>query len=364
MGYRRLEQAARARGDSLDVVTPDRFPALDRWHARWRALFLPLVVAVWLWRRRRQYDVALFHSYTGWMFNLLPARLPTITAFHGVEPLAFEAFEAERRAQGLPRLSRRYRLVHGWMMRHVLQWTCRRSRRVTCLNAEERSYLLDRGWTTADRLVVLHHGVTNEFFVDRRDYAPRARRILWVAQWLELKGVHYLVEAFAALAREHADLELWCCGTRIPSEVVLRSFPEDVRNRVTVKAELRHDELSADLRAADIFVHTALNEAYGRAIAEAMASALPIVVTPVGVAIDLLQDGRDCLIVPKADARALALAIGRLLDNVELRKKLGGGARRVAATLTARERDAVVLDLLSEVVADAGAHDERHGPVS
>ena len=53
-------------------------------------------------------------------------------------------------------------------------------------------------------------------------------------------------------------------------------------------------------------MHPALNEAFGNAIAEAMASALPIVVTPVGVALDFLEHGRDCLVVRKSDAESLA----------------------------------------------------------
>jgi glycosyltransferase involved in cell wall biosynthesis len=126
---------------------------------------------------------------------------------------------------------------------------------------------------------------------------------------------------------------------------------------------MRQTELAEADRDADIFIHAAINEGYGNAIAEAMASALPIVVTPVGVALDYLAHERDCLIVPKADASALAAAIERLMDDVELRRRLGQQARQVAEVLRAADRDAAVLDML-EGTRDQALGTRRSAPGS
>jgi len=345
MGYGRLAELAAAEGDTLDVVTPERFPITSRLPARVHVLFLPLAAAFWLWRRRTQYQVALFHSYAGWVFNLLPRRPPTVTSFHGVEPLEFVELEREHRAQR-KRLSLRYRLVHGWMMRKVLRASCRRSARVLCLNTEEREYLLGHGWTTPDRLLIVHHGVPPFFFVDDRVYAPRATRLLFVSQWIPRKGIRYLAQAFTTLARAHPDLQLVCCGTLVSEEGVTHDFPEDVRSRVIVRPTLTQRDLAGDNRDADIFVHVALNEAFGNAIAEAMASALPIVATRVGVALDVLENDRGVLFVPKYDASAIVTAVERLLDDAALRRSLGCTARLAAERLQAVDRDTIVLDVL------------------
>jgi glycosyltransferase involved in cell wall biosynthesis len=268
-----------------------------------------------------------------------------VTAFHGLEPLEFIELDADQRIQGR-RLSLRYRLVHGWMMRQVLRLSCRRSAHVTCSNAEERQYLLDHRWTTADRLLVQSHGVPAFFFVDDRDFAPRATRLLIVSQWIDRKGIRHVVDAFSWLARRHDDLQLLCCGTIVSEADVRRDFPPDVRAQVRVRPSMGQAELAGADRDADIFVHAALTEGYGNAIAEAMAAALPIVVTPVGVAIDFLQDGRDCLMVPKGDAAALAAAIDTLLDAAPLRRRLGTAAREAAEVLRTADGDTAVLELL------------------
>jgi glycosyltransferase involved in cell wall biosynthesis len=67
---------------------------------------------------------------------------------------------------------------------------------------------------------------------------------------------------------------------------------------------------------------------------ESLATGRPIVATDADGLLDVLADDRDALIVPKRDARALADAIIRLIDDPALRARLSAGARE-----TAREYD-------------------------
>jgi glycosyltransferase involved in cell wall biosynthesis len=231
MGYGRLREHMAARGESLEIVTPEQFAFLSRVHGRWIVLLYPFAVAWRLWQRRGQYDVALFHSYSGWVAHLAGVAPRAITAFHGLEPVHLRDIERALRAHGF-RISRRFRLVHGWFMDRVLRFSCRRSARVTCLNNEEHAFLLEQGWATAEQLVPLRHGVPDAFFVTGRVYAARATRLLFVSQWLPRKGTAELVEAFSTAVREVPDLELWCAGTRAADAAVLTAFSPEVRARV------------------------------------------------------------------------------------------------------------------------------------
>ena len=75
-------------------------------------------------------------------------------------------------------------------------------------------------------------------------------------------------------------------------------------------------------RAADLFVSPTHAEGFSNTVLEAMASGLPIVsCDAVGVR-DCLADGRDALLVPVSDVPALAAAIGRMLDDADLRRRL------------------------------------------
>jgi glycosyltransferase involved in cell wall biosynthesis len=106
------------------------------------------------------------------------------------------------------------------------------------------------------------------------------------------------------------------------------------------------------LRAADLFVFPTENEAFGLSLVEAMACGLPAVTTGVGGIGDYAAHGVNTWIVEPGDRVAMIAAIERLLDDRELRSRLGQ-----AAFETVRERyggDAIAGQydrLLTELVA-------------
>jgi glycosyltransferase involved in cell wall biosynthesis len=85
-------------------------------------------------------------------------------------------------------------------------------------------------------------------------------------------------------------------------------------------------DIGALLARADICVLPSLTEGMSNAVMEAMAAGKPIVATDVGGTGELLR-GRGVL-VPPADAGALADGVARLLAEPELAARLGGEARR------------------------------------
>jgi glycosyltransferase involved in cell wall biosynthesis len=317
----------RRRGHSVDVLTAEDL----RWtSARFDPLCLPFVLAA---RRLSAYDLIVFHSYLGYAFHAVrplvdPAgRAATITAFHGLEPIYFTALEAEAERRGTT-LSARYRAMYGALMPRLLRGTCRASDAVFCLNSHEARYVTEHDWTTADRVCVLPNGVEPECFIDRPPYRGVAE-LLFVGQWLPAKGVHYLVEAFTALAASR-DVRLSCVGTGAAADVVLAAFPGHVRHRVRVVPSVDKAGLYEAFRAADLFVFPSLSEGFSKALVEAMAAGLPVVATPAGAGADVLRDGENGLVVPASDASALARAVGRYMDDQRLAIRLGIGARETA----------------------------------
>jgi glycosyltransferase involved in cell wall biosynthesis len=68
-------------------------------------------------------------------------------------------------------------------------------------------------------------------------------------------------------------------------------------------------------------------EGYGLVAREAMAHGRPVVATRVGGLADAIADGETGLLVPPGDVAALRGAIVRLLEDPELRRRLGDAAR-------------------------------------
>ena len=320
-------QYLRDQGHRVNLVTADDL----RWLSpRLDPICLPPVLAL---KGVSHYDVAVFHSFLGCAFHachpvLDPGRrTATVTSFHGLEPLYFHALadEAEREGRSL---SARYRLLHGRVMPRLLRASCRASDAVFCLNSTEAQYLVAGAWAPADRVHVLPNGVEAEAFVGRVP-RPAVRELLFVGQWLPAKGVRYLVQAFADLAACE-DVRLTCVGTGAPADVVTAAFPEAVRGRVQVVPSAGRDQIYQALQAADLFVFPTLSEGFSKALLEAMAAALPVVTTAVGAAADILRDGHNGLLVPPADAAAIASAVTRYVRDPELAARHGAAARVTA----------------------------------
>jgi len=339
--YQDLAVELTRQGHQVAIVTPQDFPLSRRAAGRWTPLVYPLAIARWMRRHAAECDLVIFHSYAGWFAEATAASrgLPAVVAFHGFEPMYHRELLAEARQSG--GLSWRYRLLQERLMPLFLRTACRGAALVTCLNTAERELLVRTGWVKAERVATVAHGVGDDFFVPERPIRP-ARTLLFVGQWLPMKGVTYLTDAFVDLARRHQDLRLICAGTlRAPADV-LAGFGGrigDVRSRVTVLPRVDRRALADVYQEADLFVFPSNYEGFGLALVEAMAARLPIVTTRVGVAADALRDGESALFVPKRNAKAIGQAVERLLGDGHLASRLGHAAQAVARRY--READSV-----------------------
>ncbi|HET7218227.1 MAG TPA: glycosyltransferase family 4 protein [Vicinamibacterales bacterium] len=325
--YSALSAELMRRGHAVSVFTPEDFPGARRFPGRLAPFVYPIAVARWMRRHRAAVDTVVFHSYAGWLAEATGATgdAVVIVSFHGIEPMYHRALMMETSG----RLSRRYRFLQERVMPMFLKTACRKAARVTCLNREERRFLIDNGYADANHVVTVAHSVHDRFFLALRSPRP-VRTLLFVAQWLPIKGIDALRTAFTALARRHADLRLICAGTLAAAADVTAAFPDDVRERVMVVPRVDQPRLADIYRDADLFVFPSSYEGFGVAVLEAMAAALPIVATATGVAGDALVDRESAMLVPPRDAAAIVHAIDALIADAGLRARVSAGARAAA----------------------------------
>jgi glycosyltransferase involved in cell wall biosynthesis len=115
--------------------------------------------------------------------------------------------------------------------------------------------------------------------------------------------------------------------------------------------------LAGELATMDVFVMPSLTEGFGLVAAEAMALEKPVVASDVGGLAEVVEDGLTGILVPPGDPKALASAIGRLLDDSAARRSMGeAGRRRVlehfAAKRMVEEHLSVYGELLGRQVGD------------
>jgi glycosyltransferase involved in cell wall biosynthesis len=113
------------------------------------------------------------------------------------------------------------------------------------------------------------------------------------------------------------------------------------------------------MAAADVLVAPSLSEGFGLVALEAMAMERPCVASRTGGLAEIIEDGASGLLVPPADAQALAAAILRLARDPELRVRMGRRGRAIAESRfdirdTARRFGALYADVVARRAATKG----------
>ncbi|WP_345624777.1 glycosyltransferase [Streptomyces ziwulingensis] len=147
------------------------------------------------------------------------------------------------------------------------------------------------------------------------------------------KGVLDLLEAVRLLRAGGRNPRLRVSGTgpdldRLAEQVRRRGLADTVE----VLGPAGYHDAPAVYRTGDVFVSPTWAEGFSNTILEAMASGLPVVSTEVVGVVDCVRDAHNGLLVPPRDPGALAVAVGRMLDDPPLRRRLARTALRQVRT--------------------------------
>ncbi len=85
----------------------------------------------------------------------------------------------------------------------------------------------------------------------------------------------------------------------------------------------KREQIVQYYRAADIFLHAAKDEAFGKTIIEAMACGVPVVATNTGGIREIIEDGKTGFLVPHGDTRGMSEAIEYLLTETDHCYRMG-----------------------------------------
>jgi len=211
-----------------------------------------------------------------------------------------------------------------------------------------KRYLISEG-VPPERIFVAAHAVDNELYsreVSEREKTALRQRlgiasgkkvVLYLGRLEEVKGLPYLLEAFAFLRRDDTVLVLSGTGSeRSMLEQMVRE--KGLTDRVRFTGYIPPEQTVAYYALAYVYVLPSITlpyfkEPWGLVVNEAMNQGVPVIATDaVGAAAGgLVQDGVNGFVVPEQDSAALAQALRRVLDDPELRNQLGRNARQIIA---------------------------------
>lgn len=268
---------------------------------------------------REQPDVVFTHGFNGAIMVLIERILkgmktPVVCSYHG-------AYHA-------PTLSKKiiepiYNGLMVFVYKHI-------AKNVICVENVSRHYLYDMG-VEKDKVVTVHNGIldiTKPTPVDLLAYvSPDTPNIVTASRITDVKGLPYLLEALKLLKDKGVKFHYFMIGEGPDLESLKNQAKELGLNDEITFAGFQSN-VPEWLAACDIFALPSLYEYHSIAVLEAMRAGKAIVATTVGGNGESIEHGKEGLLVPPKDPKALAAGLERLLKDKDLRTQYGASAEK------------------------------------
>jgi glycosyltransferase involved in cell wall biosynthesis len=301
------------------------------------------------WARRLERPARLLAGYCA----TTPRVLARVLREEGCSAVLVQEYEYPRfdvclllgRTMGLPVLAtfqggrpEKGRSLEGWIRRRSVP----RAAGLLIGPRREAQAVGERYDLPSEAVTIVGNPIDIEEWRPRNREAARAQLGLpegaAVACWhgrvdIRRKGLDILVKAWSRVCEERpeADLRLLLCGGGAGNERLRELMEEASLRGVRWIDEYTTDReiVRRQLAASDLFVFPSRHEGFAVAPMEAMACGRAVVACDAPGVADLLRGGEKAggIVVAK-NAKKLAGALGRLLDDRELAWRMGGAARR------------------------------------
>lgn len=335
-----LLKHAKANGLQITVAVPDD-GEYYHWFQEYAADMVNLRLKPYslfsLWKLRqyvRKHRIRLIHSHGkgAGMYarplKLLCPGVKVIHTFHGVHVEQYGAL-----------VRRLYCLIE-----HILRfWTDR----FICVSKGERGEALRLGFAVDRRTQVICNGIDPQIFdqvsVDREallkefGFPAEAYVIGTVARLEKIKGLPYLLSAFAELVKKYPQCRLLLVGDgpdRRKTEDQIRQLK---LGQAVYLAGFRHD-LPRLLKLFDLYVSTSLKEGLPYTLIEALAAGVPVVATNVTGNRDVIKDGKNGFLVPARETHRLRETIEYAMKNPKLCDQYIANGKAAVNALFTEER--------------------------
>ncbi len=160
--------------------------------------------------------------------------------------------------------------------------------------------------------------------------------ILMASRLSSEKNIGFAIEAMSEVAKRHPKAGLVIVGEG-PETENQKSNIKYKKLEESIEMEPWTEDLASYCKTADLFLLTSNYEGYGRTIVEAMAAGLPVIMTDVGVAGDLVKDGQNGYVIDVGDKRGLAERVSKVIEDKALREEFSKNNLEAVKSLPNKE---------------------------
>lgn len=212
--------------------------------------------------------------------------------------------------------------------------------RVVAISDAVKRHLIDDLGVDASRIELIYSGIELERFsrAIRSEEVSAVKKSLGfndepvlgtVGRLSPVKGQRFLIEAMKEITSVVPEARCLLVGNG-PEEASLKALVGSLGLKGSVRFVESCDDTHKYLSAMDIFVFPSLKEGLGIALLEAMASGRACIASRTGGIEDIIEDGKDGILVDAGDKSAITSSAVNLLNDGPLRDKLGKAARETA----------------------------------
>ncbi|GAB5452149.1 MAG: glycosyltransferase family 4 protein [Halioglobus sp.] len=271
--------------------------------------------------RKHGHNYDLIHdnqSLASGMLTIQDMGLPLVTTIH--HPITSDL----RIALGAARNWRERLLIRRWhaflgMQKRVVK---RLRNIVTVSDCSRQDIARDFGLQPSS-ISVVHNGICTDEFRPMPEVQRKPNRLMATCSAdAPLKGLQYLLRAYARLLEAHPDLELLLISKPKPGGSTERLIAKlGIADRVTFVSGIRTEDMVRYYAEATMAICPSVYEGFGLPAGEAMACGVPVVSSSGGALPEVVGDAG--ILVPPKDVDALAEAIDSLLKDPARRDELG-----------------------------------------
>lgn len=171
-------------------------------------------------------------------------------------------------------------------------------------------------------------------------------RVVFAGATIRRKGFDLALAAFRAALAAAPNLRLRIAGPRGELAHLLTGAPPEIE----FLGPLPQGELARGLESADLLLLPSRNESYGMVVAEALACGLPVLISEMVGAKDLVEEGRSGWIVPVEDVAAIAERLRWCAGHLGELRALRPECRKAAAAATWESYHRRLTDLLQRLL--------------
>ena len=186
---------------------------------------------------------------------------------------------------------------------------------------------------------VIFNGVDTDFYQpNKRTIEDRKKEfiVLCASRLSKRKGIKYAVSGFAKIAGRYPQIKMIIAGGEGNAMEELKTQVADLemKDRIKFFGHYTKEQSPKIYNDADVFVMPSLNEGMSNNLLEALASGMPVLMTPVGGAEELVTDGENGFLIETENSDIIADKLEYLVENLDKVDEMGRASRELAEQMS------------------------------